>query len=175
MTGSIAGRQPNPTRDRYDFYPTEARWTEVLMREVKFKGTITEPCAGDGAMATVIQKHGYQVLASDICPRSEGIAELDALKLVSADNVVTNAPFRGGFELIQHWRNVTSGLVCVLTQMSFLESKVRSAYFQQNPPREIILVVNRMDVLGKKSQFPHTWIVWERGVNVPTTFKWRVA
>ncbi len=175
MSGSIAGRQFNSTRDRYDFYPTEPRWTEVLMREVKFKGTITEPCAGDGAMVAVMQKHGYQVLASDISPRRPDIKEADALELVSADNVVTNAPFRGSFELIQHWRDVTSGLVCVLTQMSFLESKVRSAYFQQHPPREIILVVNRMDVMGKKSQFPHTWIVWERGIDSPTTFKWCVA
>lgn len=175
MSGSIAGRQFNPTRDRYDFYPTDPCWTEVLMREVKFKGTITEPCAGDGAMVTVMQKYGYQVLASDINPRRADVKEANALELVSADNVVTNAPFRGGFELIQHWRNVTSGLVCVLTQMSFLESKVRSTYFQQHPPREIILVANRMDVMGKKSQFPHIWIVWECGINSPTIFKWRVA
>lgn len=174
MTGTIAGRQFSSTRERYDFYPTEPRWVHPLLRRIKFEGEILEPCAGDGAMAKVLQDAGYEVRASDIAPRAPWIQTADALQIQSAQNIVTNCPFRGTFEMVQHWLPITRGHVAVLTVVSFLESKKRGAFFQINPPHKIIMVAGRMDVFGKKSQFPHVWIVWKRGYQGPCFFEWSI-
>lgn len=161
MTGNIAGRQLNPTRDRYDFYPTDPAWVRVLLDVVDFEGDISEPCAGDGAISNELKRLGHRVIASDINPRAVGIGIGDAFRLKSATNVITNAPFRGAFEMLQHWLDVTSCKVAILTQASFLESKIRGEFYIKRPPNTVIMVCKRMKVFGKISQFPHTWLVWD--------------
>jgi len=161
----IAGRQHNPNRERFDFYPTDPRWVEVLMAWHEFVGTITEPCAGDGAMVDVIKRHGYNVIAFDLEPRRDDVMAYDAFDVKSHENVITNAPFRGGYELLQHWVRTTKRKVCLLTQMPFLESAKRGRWFQDNRPIDVIVCSRRMDVGGKKSQFPHIWMVWDNSVN----------
>ena len=45
-----------------DFYATPSWVTEALLQHIRFRGPIWEPCCGDGAMATVLGRHGYEVL-----------------------------------------------------------------------------------------------------------------
>lgn len=95
------------------------------------------------------------------------------LKHVTATNIVTNAPFRGAFGMVDHWLRITTGKVALLTAASFLESKARGRFFTDHPPNLVAMVCKRMNVFDKPSQFPHVWIVWDNE-NRPsfTTLKW---
>jgi len=169
----IAGRQFNSIRDRYDFYPTDPAWVKTLLDYETFKGKITEPCAGDGAISIFLEGKGFKVIAYDINPRHKSIQIQDALELKSAENIITNAPFRGAFTMLQHWLTITTGKVAILTQASFLESKLRGKFYIERPPKTVIMVCKRMIVLGKQSQFPHVWLIWDNAVTInKTTLKW---
>jgi hypothetical protein len=51
-------------REGRDFYATPNWVTEALLRHVSLRGPVWEPCCGDGAMATVLAAHGYDVISS---------------------------------------------------------------------------------------------------------------
>jgi hypothetical protein len=63
-------------REGRDFYATPAWVTEALLRHVRFRGPIWEPCCGTGAMSTVLAAHGYEVVSTDIADRGFGEAGL---------------------------------------------------------------------------------------------------
>ncbi|WP_286705232.1 hypothetical protein [Acidiphilium sp. 37-64-53] len=63
-------------KDR-DFYATPTWVTEALLRHIKFRGPIWEPCCGTGAMSTVLTKHGHEVVSTDIVDRGFGTAGID--------------------------------------------------------------------------------------------------
>ena len=54
------------TRQKDDFYPTPPEATEALLDNERFDSVVWEPAAGDGAIAEVMTKHGYNVVASDL-------------------------------------------------------------------------------------------------------------
>lgn len=171
--GAIAGRQHNPNRERFDFYPTDPRWGEALLSRVGFHGVVTEPCAGDGVLVGLLESRGYEVEAFDIDPRDERVDTRDTFDVTEYQNVMTNAPFKGGFEMVKHWLKYTTEKVCLLTQYGFLESGHRAKWFKQDPPVLIIMCPKRMKVGGKPSQFPHVWVVWDNSVdNMVTHFDW---
>lgn len=87
-----------PDYDRLgrDFYATPAWVTEALLRHVRFRGAIWEPCCGTGAMSTVLAAQGYEVVSTDIADRGFGEAGLDFLQCAtmpkSCRAIVTNPP-----------------------------------------------------------------------------------
>ncbi len=52
-----------------DFYATPAWVTEALLRHVRLRGPVWEPCCGDGAMSSVLSDHGYDVVSTDLVDR----------------------------------------------------------------------------------------------------------
>jgi hypothetical protein len=59
-------------REGRDFYATPNWVTEALLRHVRFRGPVWEPCCGDGAMSTVLEAHHYKVVSTDIADRGFG-------------------------------------------------------------------------------------------------------
>ena len=59
-------------REAHDFYPTPDWVTACLLRHVRLRGPVWEPCCGDGAIARVLQAHHYLVVASDAEDRGFG-------------------------------------------------------------------------------------------------------
>ena len=102
--------QPKPIRlyrpDEYqrqpqDFYPTPDWVTQCLLDTVPLRGTILEPCAGQGAMAKVIADAGHQVVASDLVLRDGsvflvlgGVDALQAALPAGVQTVVTKSTVR---------------------------------------------------------------------------------
>ena len=80
-----------------DFYATPAWVTEALLRHIHFRGPIWEPCCGDGAMSTVLGRHGYTVVSTDIAARGFGIPGIDFLACRTVPegcrSIVTNPPY----------------------------------------------------------------------------------
>jgi hypothetical protein len=84
-------------REWRDFYATPVWVTEALLRHVRFRGSIWEPCCGDGAMSTVLAAHGYKVVSTDIAEHCFGSPKIDFLACrnlpAGCRSIVTNPPY----------------------------------------------------------------------------------
>jgi hypothetical protein len=84
-------------RQGRDFYATPDWVTEALLRHIRFRGPVWEPCCGDGAMSTVLATHGYKVISTDIAERGFGTPGIDFLACRSMPegcrSIVTNPPY----------------------------------------------------------------------------------
>ena len=84
-------------REGQDFYATPAWVTEALLKHVRLRGPVWEPCCGDGAMARVLAAHGHAVVSTDIADRGFGEAGVDFLQCRTVPggcrSIVTNPPY----------------------------------------------------------------------------------
>jgi hypothetical protein len=53
-------------RHKNDFYETPGKLTRALLKQVDISGTILEPCAGLGAITSVLKENNPHVLESDM-------------------------------------------------------------------------------------------------------------
>ena len=68
-------------RETNDFYATDPKAVEMLLKLEKFNKTIWEPACGKGHVCEVLKKYGYNVIASDIVDRGyPGTLSIDFLK-----------------------------------------------------------------------------------------------
>ena len=70
-------------REGQDFYATPAWVTEALLQHVRLRGSVWEPCCGDGAMSKVLAEHGHQVVSTDLMERGFGTPGVDFLQCQS--------------------------------------------------------------------------------------------
>jgi hypothetical protein len=84
-------------RNRRDFYATPTWVTEALLRHIRFRGPVWEPCCGDGAMTRVLEGHGYDVISTDLVDRGFGTAGVDFLACgavpTGCRSIITNPPY----------------------------------------------------------------------------------
>jgi hypothetical protein len=87
----------NYDRKGRDFYATPAWVTEALLRHIRFRGPIWEPCCGAGAISTVLAAHGYDVISTDIADGGFGTPGVDFLVSRSVRDgcrsIITNPPY----------------------------------------------------------------------------------
>ena len=92
------GKRSNFERREDDFYPTPRKAVLPLVPWLAGVRTFAEPCAGDGALVTVLEEAGLRCLyAADINPRHPAIRAQDPLALDhygDADCIVTNPPWQ---------------------------------------------------------------------------------
>ena len=90
----------NPTVDRieHDFYSTDPKAIDYLLKYEKFNPNIWECACGNGNLTRKLEEYGYNVISSDIVDRGyEDTIIQDFLKL--------DEPIRGGrwiLSLIHH-------------------------------------------------------------------------
>jgi len=90
------GKRTSFERRARGFYPTPPEAVLPLIPHLSICESFAEPCAGDGALALTLQKHG-QVCKwlSDIEPQVAGIRKMDVMDINScpADRFITNTPW----------------------------------------------------------------------------------
>lgn len=166
-----------------NFYSTPEVFTEWLLDVEEFDGEIIEPAVGDGRMAKVLKKEGYYVIGSDIVNRGYPMRrKCDFRNWKVAANVVTNPPFHLAEEFIRHFVPVTSGKVCMILRLAFLESAGRYRLFKEFPPARIYVVSQRTSMMpailrknGKMkaaNAVSYAWFVWDRKHKGPTQLRW---
>ena len=137
----------------------------MLLKHVALPDLIHEPCAGNMAMSDVLASCGHHVVSTDISPRDPRVGLKDAMLVGPVDCVVTNPPYNALKTLVPYWLNNTR-MLCLLVRLNFLEGKSRLAWTKS--AKTVLVVAGRMKVFDKVSQFPHAWVVWEKGHSGPT-------
>ncbi|MGZ9111426.1 MAG: hypothetical protein ACXW3X_10160 [Rhodoplanes sp.] len=164
-----------------DFYPTPSWVTELLTNTVRLRGTVWEPCAGKGALATVIAAAGYRVLATDLAayedcvfPVASGVDALQASLPPGARTICTNPPYGKILlpQLVRHWLailNPVGGQLALLLRVLWGESQGGQALTTRHPayagklktPRRILWYEGTPQHRGGSAQEEHAWFLWD--------------
>lgn len=135
-----ASNHTDHDRQREDYYATEPAATEWLCKLEKFQGPILEPACGEGHVAKVLMKHGYQVESRDLIDRGFGTPGMDFLSIDNISwqgDIITNPPYKYAIDFVRKAIQIipTGHKVAMFLKIQFLEGKARRALFRTTPPR----------------------------------------
>ena len=169
-----------------DFYATPPFVTQALLRHVRLRGPIWEPCCGDGAMSTVLGAHGHEVVSTDIVDRGFGTAGVDFLACrqvpENCRSIVTNPPYGDtgsqsgqsrssaamlGF--LRHAMTLTEtvqGQLALLVRLQWIAGKRAADMMSSGPFAAVIVLTKRIQWfdMGEKTntaQHHHAWVVFD--------------
>jgi len=177
--------------DDLDRYYTPSWCVELLLEELDsdvWGPTVAEPCAGQGAIVDVLEKHGRYVIAGDIDPESPyppcDATDPETLERYRhVDCVITNPPYScdagSAFDVLDNLLALKTPVVALL-RLSYLEpcaaraSMYRSA--ERKPDRVRVLPrvhFVRPDGAGEKRN-PQTscWMIWRPDGDRDTLLEW---
>jgi hypothetical protein len=171
-------------REGGDFYATPAWVAEALLRHVRFRGKVWEPCCGDGALAKVLARHGYDVVSTDIAERGWGTPGVDFFQCRAMPEgcraLVTNPPYgdSGSHEgaersaaamlgFVRHALHLAAGVegqVALLVRFQWIAGRRAAALMSAAPFAAVIALTKRiqwfdMGELTNAAQHHHAWIV----------------
>lgn len=170
-------------REKDDYYATEPKATEWLLRLETFNGPILEPSCGEGHISEVLINGGFQVVSRDLIDRGYG----EVADFLSDDNtewngdIITNPPYKYAQEFVEKaLRIIPDGhKVAMFLRVQFMEGKRRRELFNAMPPKRIWISSSRLKC-AKNGEFDkfsgsataYAWFVWEKGFRGDTIVKW---
>jgi hypothetical protein len=161
-------------RQDFDFYETPAWMVRSLLAHHAVRQiatTVFEPCAGNGAIARVLEQAGLITITNDLDTRQPTELHANAgepaiwqhSRLQDIDWVISNLPFNIAFPILQQAVRCARVGVALLLRKTFTEpTKQRGAWLQEHPPsRQIALP--RHSFRGQGSDSVSTdWFIWEK-------------
>lgn len=182
-SGFIGGNQGG--RAAYDFYPTPSYAVQNLLERETFTGSVWECACGNGAISKVLKSKGFNVYSSDITDRGYGEnRSLDFLndeltKGITADNIITNPPFKSAQKFVEKALKIALKKVVILQRLVFLESKERYQLFTTTPLKCIYVFSKRLSFSPygiedkkKSGMLAFAWFVWEKGYTKKPYINW---
>jgi hypothetical protein len=162
-------------------YGTPKVATEALLRTELMPQTIWEPCAGRGAIATVLRDAGHAVITSDLIEYGFSLHSVGDFLQTTAmpagcEAIVTNPPFKLAEEFVAHALKL-SPLVVMLLRLAFMESERRCGILEGRGLARIHVFRKRLPMMhrdgweGRKanSGMAFAWYVFDRNHSGPTT------
>lgn len=168
-----------------DHYPTPPIAVEKLLKVETFGQTIWEPCCGNGAISTILEKQGYTVISTDLHDWGFGTPGKDFLTepLQDVDAIVTNPPFNLSYDFAVRALEATKakkGKVVLLNRLAWLEGAKRQKLFESTPLKKVLVFskrlprMHRFDFTGEPgtSMLCFAWFCWDWTHEGPTTIQW---
>ena len=173
-------------RAGHDFYATPSWVTEALLRHIRLRGPVWEPCCGDGAMAIVLGRHGYTVVSSDIADRGFGTPGVDFLACrevpAGCRSLVTNPPYGDSglhagqsrsptamLGFLRHALMLTAavqGQLALLVRLQWIAGQRVAAVMSGAPFSAVVVLTHRILWFErgedtKPAQHHHAWVVFD--------------
>ena len=185
-TYSILGASNHSSEDRQedDFYATDPKAVEALLKVEKFTPYILEPACGMGHISHTLEQAGYEVISQDKVYRGYGLKEskdfFEIEKTMKMD-IVTNPPYKYAAEFVEHALDIVDegSKVAMFLKLTFLESVKRLKLFKKYPP-QTVYVFSKRQVCAKNGDFDaantaavaYAWFVWKKGFTGDPVIKW---
>lgn len=182
-----ASNHSNENRADDDYYATDPKAVEELLKREKFSHYVWEPACGEGHISEVFKAHGYNVLSSDIIdrgyPGTQIVNFLGHIKntRVYPRDIITNPPYKYAKEFVEQALklSVDSAKIAMFLKLTFLEGKARRELFSKAPPKYIYVFSGRVKC-AKNGEFDKTdssavayaWFVWEKGFKGEPKIRW---
>jgi hypothetical protein len=169
-----------------DFYATPFWVTEALLRHIRFRGQIWEPCCGDGAMSTVFGRNGYKVVSTDIVDRGFGTSGVDFLACRTVPegcrSLVTNPPYGDSgshagqsrsptamLNFLRHALMLTAsvqGQLALLVRLQWIAGQRAAEVMSAAPFAAVVVLTQRIlwferGADTKPAQHHHAWVVFD--------------
>lgn len=172
-------------REENDYYATEPKAVEELLKVETFSHKVLEPACGGGHISEVLKQHGYDVISSDLIHRGyegqKGVCDFFAMPLKDKKiDIVTNPPYKFAKEFVEKALDVVADgqKVAMFLKLTFLEGAKRGDLLDNNPPKYIYPARKRLKCAknGEFDNFPSSavaygWFVWEKGYHGNTIIK----
>ncbi len=170
-------------REKLDFYATDKRAIDELLKKEQFTSPIYEPACGQGHIGKVLEAYGYEVKAEDICYRGYGNKKTRDFFTVTENelDIVTNPPYFCANEFLRHALEISKEKVkiAMLFRLAFLEGQKRYELFKEHPPQRVYVFAKRINCAKngefekyKGSTIAFAWFIWEVGYIGSTELKW---
>lgn len=171
-------------REKNDYYATDPRAMEELLRYETFAPDIWEPACGEGNLCDVLKQHGHNVYSTDLIDRGYADETMDFLQSNKKwhGDIITNPPFKHttefalkGLESLEMGRKLA-----LFLKINYLSGKARyKEIYSKFPPYRVYVFTGRMacsknnDPEGyKHGGMDYCWMIWEKGMIGPTELKW---
>lgn len=171
-------------REENDYYATDPRAMEDLLKFEKFDLKIWEPACGEGNLSEVLKKHGHEVYSTDLIDRGyqdEILNFLESERKFDGD-IITNPPFKYAKEFIlKSLESINDGQkVAMFLKLNYLSGVARyKEIYQKTPPVRIYVFSNKRSCSKnnekegfKGGAMDYAWFIWEKGQPGPCELKW---
>ncbi|MDD5006743.1 MAG: NAD(P)-dependent oxidoreductase [Candidatus Omnitrophica bacterium] len=181
-----ASNHTDKHRQQQDYYATEPKAVELLLEVEQFNKSVWEPACGEGHIAEVFVKHGYNVRASDLIDRGYG-EQQDFLFFNDEHwegDIVTNPPYARAVDFVNKALDIIpdGNKVAMFLKIQFLEGKERKGLYKNHPPKIIYVSSSRL-LCAKNAEFEkmiegggsavaYAWFIWQKGYKGETVIKW---
>ena len=168
-------------RVKNDFYSTDPKAINHLLRFEKFDNNIWECACGNGNLSKRLERFGYNVTSTDLVYRGFGEGQIDFLKCYEKfdGDIITNPPYKYATEFVLKALELSKRKVAMFLKIQFLESQKRwLKLFKDFPPSTIYVFVKRIscyrndDRSIKGSAVCYAWFVWDKEYDGETRVRW---
>lgn len=182
-----ASNHTGKEREINDYYATEPKAIELLLKQEKFSRWVWECACGEGHISQVLKANGFCVKSSDLINRGyEGTEVIDFLTATDNDlyDIITNPPYKFAKEFVEHALDISPNgtKIAMFLKLQFLEGKARRELFEKSPPKTIYVASGRL-LCAKNGEFDkmrqgggsavaYAWFVWEKGFFGAPIIKW---
>lgn len=176
-------------REENDYYATDPRAIELLLKEESFSKKVWECACGEGHLSKVLIERGYDVLSTDLINRGYGTGGVDFLQhdpdIKFDGDIITNPPYKYALEFVRHAVEVISEghKVAMFLKLQFLEGRARREFFDKYPPSRIYVSSSRLNCCKNGDFSPenrkahssaqaYAWFVWDKPGDGETKLTW---
>ena len=99
-----ASNHTNKERQNEDYYATDPKAAEMLLKLEIFSPNIWECACGEGHLSKVFESAGYLVKSTDLIDRGFGQTNIDFLSIDNLEwdgDIITNPPYKYAQEFIE--------------------------------------------------------------------------
>lgn len=172
-------------RETHDFYATDPKALELLLKLESFKN-VWEPACGQGHLSEILVKNNIHGRSSDLIDRGYSNETLDFLAIDNLNSwngdIITNPPFKYAKEFVEKSISLISegDKVAMFLRIQFLETKERKEFFKHFPIKTVYVSSGRI-LCAMNGEFAnyskngsaacYAWFIWEKGFVGDTTLK----
>ena len=180
MSATNRGTERKP----YDFYATPVNVVENLLNNIdlnQYGDKVLEPSAGNGNICRVIKSYYPNKSVTALEIREEELESLtqcsdeviidDYLQIDMKSKysiIIGNPPYSKAIEFVNKSLEILeeNGVLIFLLRTSFLESKSRYEFWQENPLSRLYTLSKRPSFTGKGTDATsYSWFIWDKQTN----------
>jgi hypothetical protein len=173
-------------REKHDYYATEPKALELLLKLERFDTNVWECACGGGHLSEVLLKNGHNVKSTDLVDRNYASELIDFLAIDNTEkwggDIITNPPYKYAEQFVEKALSLIpiGNKVAMFMGIQFVEGKKRKQFLKTFPIKTIYVSSGRLNC-AKNGDFVkynsnsarcYAWYIWEKGYNGSTELKW---
>lgn len=184
MSSKVAefGYYDKKKRVKSDYYATDPRALDYLLKYEKFDNKVWECACGGGNLSKKLEEYGYDVKSTDLYNHGYGESNIDFLKQEEPfdGDIITNPPYSYSLEFVLKALELSKRKVAMLFNIRFLESIRRyENLFKVFPPSTVYVFVRRIhcypdgeEVKKGGSSVCYCWFVFDKEYDGEPIIRW---